>query len=88
MDWSNSLQEIVYSYLKITPELQEDSVHFCDWAVISSIYAVINVNAVEIIPNLFTNNRPSSPPFISILELINQRKITYEYMEPIYIGYR
>jgi len=37
--------------------------------------------------NLFVNNRPSSPPFISILELINQRKITNEYMEPIYIGH-
>jgi hypothetical protein len=34
------------------------------------------------------NNRPSSSPFISILELISQRKTTYEYMEPIYIGYR
>jgi len=33
------------------------------------------------------NNRPSSSPFVSILELINQRKTTYEYMESIYIAY-
>jgi hypothetical protein len=34
------------------------------------------------------NNHPSSPPFICIIELINHRKITYEYMETIYLGYR